>query len=854
MGDAAGSAAGPRPKKAKPRGSSGSAAKERVGFRERVVERLNAYEEPAAKAKGKAKARDEQWKYLVLGALESDQELGAAITGGSPEVALKAQTKPAPPPRVAYLTSVTVEGFRGIGKPATLDLPTGPGLTLVIGRNGSGKSSFAEALELLLTGDTFRWKDKKSKIWKEGWRNLHHKQAAIEAEFVIEGEKTPATLKRQWADGAVLEGVATSVQIQGKPKTDFEALGWKAPLVSFRPFLSYSELGSMLEEGPSHLYDALASILGLDELVAAQTRLAEARKTREREHKEASEMRARMLRELPAVADNRAKVLLDALDREDWGLDDAEAIVAHADDERASDRTITLLRQIAGLSFADAGAVETAIRALREASKALAVTAGTLAAQSKDLAEVLDQALRFHDKHGDGPCPVCGKKAALDAEWHKHQAVEVKRLRDTAREATQAHLSADVARRAALSLPMPRMDTVRQASEVGLDGADVLARLDTWQKAIAVPDLDGAAKAMAVAAEPLRAAVDGLKARAAAEVQTREDRWRPIALAIAGWLPVARAAHAGAGLIKPLKAAEGWLKDNLAELRTEQFAPIKEKCQAIWTQLRQQSNVALEDIRLSGNATQRKVELNVTVDGVEGVALGVMSQGELHALALSLFIPRATLDESPFRFIVIDDPVQSMDPSRVDGLARVLQSASSDRQVVVFTHDDRLPEAVRRLGIDATVLEVTRREASAVEVRRGRDPVARHIEDAMAVAKTESLPHAAAKRVIPGLCRLALEAGSIEAVRRRRLGKGESHFEVEKLLEDCMGTKPLVALALFDNAEKAGEVMARLNKESREYADVYRMCNEGAHGVEIGARVDFVRRAEKLARWLQVAK
>ena len=64
--------------------------------------------------------------------------------------------------------------------------------------------------------------------------------------------------------------------------------------------------------------------------------------------------------------------------------------------------------------------------------------------------------------------------------------------------------------------------------------------------------------------------------------------------------------------------------------------------------------------------------LEVTVDGVEGAALGVMSQGELHALALSLFVPRATLPESPFRFIVVDDPVQSMDPARVDGLARVV--------------------------------------------------------------------------------------------------------------------------------------------------------------------------------------
>jgi DNA repair exonuclease SbcCD ATPase subunit len=84
---------------------------------------------------------------------------------------------------------------------------------------------------------------------------------------------------------------------------------------------------------------------------------------------------------------------------------------------------------------------------------------------------------------------------------------------------------------------------------------------------------------------------------------------------------------------------------------------------------------------------------------------------------LSLFIPRATLPESPFRFIVIDDPVQSMDPARVDGLARVLQAAGKDRQVIVFTHDERLREAIRRLAIDATVIEVTRRQGSIVEAR-----------------------------------------------------------------------------------------------------------------------------------------
>ena len=203
----------------------------------------------------------------------------------------------------------------------------------------------------------------------------------------------------------------------------------------------------------------------------------------------------------------------------------------------------------------------------------------------------------------------------------------------------------------------------------------------------------------------------------ATELARREDAWRPHALALAEWLPKAHQAQNAADSLKNLKSAEKWLKAAADTLRNERFAPIADETRRIWDQLRLQSNVSLDDVHLGGSGKARKVELNVTVDGQEGAALGVMSQGELHSLALSLFIPRATLPESPFRFIVIDDPVQSMDPARVDGLARVLQAAGTDRQVVVFTHDDRLPEAVRRLDIDATVVEVTRREGSLVSNR-----------------------------------------------------------------------------------------------------------------------------------------
>src|ERR1019366_5054416 len=107
-------------------------------------------------------------------------------------------------PAGAYLRWVTVTGFRGVGPPSTLKVEPGPGLTLIVGRNGSGKSSFAEGLEILLTGDLKRWEDL-SAVWREGWRNLHAPDPTeITAELLLE-DAGPTTVQRTWASGAAFD-------------------------------------------------------------------------------------------------------------------------------------------------------------------------------------------------------------------------------------------------------------------------------------------------------------------------------------------------------------------------------------------------------------------------------------------------------------------------------------------------------------------------------------------------------------------------------------------------------------------------------------------------------------------------
>jgi len=368
-------------------------------LRDLVLKRLDAETKP-----------EDEWSALVLAALEGPDELAKLLDEEAPKAA-KASSSRAPSapalsprapsavtggegsaisapvaaaPRIAFLRTITVEGFRGIGPKATLDLTPGPGLTLVVGRNGSGKSSFAEGLELLLTGDTYRWK-KRSVVWRDGWRNLHHPKAALAADFALEGERGACTVACEWPEGPELEAATSWAQVKGKPRTTKDALGWKDALESHRPFLSYNELGSLLDEGPSKLYDALAKVLGLDALVDAQTALQQARSARDSAVKDADRDRKLILTQLDQVTDERAGRIKEALTKKDWGLDEVEAVLAGSPTTGEKDSAIDLLKRLAVLQPPDPNAVAEAVKALKAADQRQKAAAQSVAVNPRTL-------------------------------------------------------------------------------------------------------------------------------------------------------------------------------------------------------------------------------------------------------------------------------------------------------------------------------------------------------------------------------------------------------------------------------------------------------------------------------------
>jgi recombinational DNA repair ATPase RecF len=771
------------------------------------------------------------WAGLVLAACD-DREAADALLLNVKATAKPDSKEPSSSHVGAYLTSLTVEGFRGIGPKQSLSITPGPGLTIVVGRNGSGKSSFAEALEVLLTGDNRRWADR-SKIWKEGWRNLHQNHpAAIEGEMVLEGGgKT--TVSCSWDEDSALEAQKVIVQPKGKTKTTLQAIGWSDAMKSYRPFLSYNELGSMLDEGPSKLYDALSQVLGLEDLVHALTVLADCRLERQKSLDIADAAREQLVEQLRTMIaeepDDRASACLDALTQKNWGLTAAEAIVGAAAVPVAT-QDISVLSRAVALDAGDPGSITDAVKALRAAHQKVAALTGSDADEARQIASLLDAALAMHANHGDQVCPVCKGKPGLTAKWAESSRKEIERLKKAAAASDMAHREADSARRKALELLPAPPKLLTQLFDIGVDGlADARVQWTNWHAGSALTDLGALADHLEKHHEAFSDSVEALKEGAARELTRRQDRWQPIATAVVGWLELARKVRVLAEDIPRIKEAEKWLKDASADIRNQRFAPIADKAMAIWEHLRQQSNVTLGKIELVGTKSSRKVSLDVTVDGVAGAALGVMSQGELHSLALSLFLPRATLAESPFRFVVIDDPVQSMDPARIDGLVRALEETAVSRQVIVFTHDERLPEAVRRLGIKSTVLAVTRRPKSAVEVRTSLDPIKANIEDALALVHTTDLPAPVLRRIVPGYCRAALEAAFIAVIRRKQLSPGHVKDQIEETLTKGAKLTALAALAFFDDRGKGGDVMTRVNKYGVWAGDAFKQCNEGAH-------------------------
>jgi len=113
----------------------------------------------------------------------------------------------------------------------------------------------------------------------------------------------------------------------------------------------------MLEEGPSRLFDALASILGLEDLIDAADALKETRASRTKAHKAVQDRLDSIREKLKTHPDERAAKCLEALAGRQWQLETVTELLSADRTSAEADSEIRRLRELAGLRGPEPAAV-----------------------------------------------------------------------------------------------------------------------------------------------------------------------------------------------------------------------------------------------------------------------------------------------------------------------------------------------------------------------------------------------------------------------------------------------------------------------------------------------------------------
>ncbi|GAB3463049.1 ATP-binding protein [Streptomonospora sediminis] len=650
----------------------------------------------------------------VLAALQGDDAVAACGRG---------EEVPEPPPepgeaeaagargqaRRSFLRRIEVQGFRGIGQPSSLEFAPGPGLTVIVGRNGSGKSSFAEAAEAALTGRNLRW-DAMPAGWRDGWRNLHFDdRTEITVELQLAGDSGPTRVTRTWTGESVRSARGEVVSPDGAV-APLRNLGWDPELARYRPFLSYDELGKAVTGRAAELYDTITALLGLTDLTEAERRLAKACDRLAKQRERPGQEHGDLVQRLRASSDRRAAKAASLLGAEQLDLDRLASIAA--DDGPADPAQQVVLRRLRRLSVPERALLTDVVNELRGSAMELAMQAGTKGDRARGVVDLLRRALEHHERHpAETDCPTCGAGGSFGTDWEQRARAEIRSLEPVAAGAASAYERADAARDQARFLMAPMPSWLPPDSELGRVWAE-------WEAGAQITDLGQLAEHIETVGRRLRSTAIAARKAAGEKLDDPTDGWAELADRLGTWIEDARAAVSAGETLGPAERALEWFASIAREIRAERLRPLAYHAEQVWHRLRQERRIDLEALRLVGRGARRRVAVDVAVDGStnEGNAPGLLSQGEFQALALSICLPRTMVPDNPFGFLLLDDPVQAMDTETVEGLASVLAEVGRHRQLVVFTHDTRLPDALHRLGLPAEVRGIQRDSMSNVWV------------------------------------------------------------------------------------------------------------------------------------------
>jgi hypothetical protein len=152
-------------------------------------------------------------------------------------------------------------------------------------------------------------------------------------------------------------------------------------------------------------------------------------------------------------------------------------------------------------------------------------------------------------------------------------------------------------------------------------------------------------------------------------------------------------------LLDEAREARRNLSDHLQEKQDERLEDRGDEIKEWYSVMNPAANVAPS--RLDAGAESLRIYAEAF--GAELNAAAGLSQCQANTLGLSIHFMRTLAPNSPYDFVVLDDPVQSMDDDHSEALIRDVidnLTGTEDTQTIILTHTEELSDRIWRLNYE----------------------------------------------------------------------------------------------------------------------------------------------------------
>lgn len=583
---------------------------------------------------------------------------------------------------------IALSWFRGAGASDSLEL--GSRSTVVYGANGSGKSSFVDAIEYAL---------REGKI-----RHLAHEYSGRRQEKGIRNTHTPegenASLAIHFGDGSEVNITTRQDGSRTRTGSGVDILdAWDYQ----RTILRQDEVAKFIHGTKADKYSSLLPLLGLGQLeIAAHNvrQLARAIK----DHVKLDESKAQMAQvnrkrdeALGRVSDAEVLAITQELHREYC----PEKVATGDSKEMCREVEAALTRLIAGSSteqkkwFALQEVAELELKegiaAVRTTSAVLAEEAEPLIQEKLDILSTTDIYVNQLQAEVEVECPSCGRLISVE-DFREHVRAERERLGEL--------LSASEERKAAIKSLVKTFDSLKSRLSK--------PALQEWRQSLAEGPLAGdlayldASTAEGIWESCTEEALKELECRLlpiidAAASSSNEPPDAKRLFEDKQTIEVVSAVFTSAGqacevdraeaLLSFLERLEQGIREEI-RLQTEKtMKAISDDIQAMWSILHPDAGIDRVRLYIPRNM-DKAIDVGVEFHGVEQESPRLtLSEGYRNGLGLCIFLALVKHEADADRPLLLDDVVVSLDRNHRGMIAELLKQEFGSWQVVILTHD-----------------------------------------------------------------------------------------------------------------------------------------------------------------------